>query len=121
MTVIELPLIHRVKYRYCKCQKSNYATNVQQCMRNRWYPATVTDPATCATFKTLETFRLQNVVGNMNVHDFITAIERQTNALGSTGVDWVPVRPFLSQSYLLISYYSTDIKNSCACLGNGHS
>jgi hypothetical protein len=92
MTVIELPLIHRVKYRYCKCQKADNATNLQQCLRNKWYPATITDPATCATFTSLETFRLQNVVGNMNVNDFIHAIERQTNATVSTGMDWVPVR-----------------------------
>ncbi|KAJ6567629.1 hypothetical protein DFH09DRAFT_1247212 [Mycena vulgaris] len=38
------------------------------------------------------TFRLQNVVGNMNVPDFITAIERQTNVTASTGMDWVPHR-----------------------------
>ncbi|KAJ7858228.1 hypothetical protein B0H14DRAFT_3085090 [Mycena olivaceomarginata] len=83
MTVIELPYIYRVKFRYCKCQKSDYATNLQQLLRNCWYPATVTDPSTCATFTCLETFRVQNVVGNMNVHDFITAIER---------MDWIPHR-----------------------------
>ncbi|KAF7342705.1 CxC2 domain-containing protein [Mycena sanguinolenta] len=92
MTVMDLPLIHRVKYRYCKCSKSDTANNVQQCLRNKWYPATVTDPGTCATFTTLETFRLQNVVGNINVHDFVTAMERQTNATVSTGMDWVPHR-----------------------------
>ncbi|KAJ7771164.1 hypothetical protein B0H14DRAFT_3509188 [Mycena olivaceomarginata] len=52
----------------------------------------VTDPSTCATFTCLETFRVQNVVGNMNVHDFITAIERQTDATASTGMDWIPHR-----------------------------
>ncbi|KAJ7740757.1 hypothetical protein DFH07DRAFT_698699, partial [Mycena maculata] len=92
MTVLELPYIHRVHYRYCKCQKAAHVTNLQQCLRNGWYPATITDPATCASFRTLETFRLQNVVGNMNVHDFITAIERQTDATASTKMDWLPVR-----------------------------
>ncbi|KAJ7717168.1 hypothetical protein DFH07DRAFT_973682 [Mycena maculata] len=92
MTVLELPYIHRVHYRYCKCQKAAHATNLQQCLRNGWYPATITDPATCASFRTLETFRLQNVVGNMNVHDYITAIERQTDATASTKMDWLPHR-----------------------------
>ncbi|KAJ7793449.1 hypothetical protein B0H14DRAFT_2622840 [Mycena olivaceomarginata] len=92
MTVIHLPVVHRVKYRYCKCQRAADSTNVQQCLRNKWYPATITDPATCATFSTLETFRLQNVVGNMNVHDFITAIERQTKSTISSGMDWIPHR-----------------------------
>ncbi|KAJ7456326.1 hypothetical protein B0H11DRAFT_1739440 [Mycena galericulata] len=91
MTVIDLPYIHRVRYRYCKCDKSDYATNVQQLLRNSWYPATITDPATCATFTTLETFRMQNVVCNMNAHDFITAIERQTDTTSSAGLDWLPV------------------------------
>ncbi|KAJ7115521.1 hypothetical protein C8R43DRAFT_1138146 [Mycena crocata] len=92
MTVIDVPLIHRVRYQYCKCQKASHSNNLQQCLRNKWYPATVTDPATCATFASLETFRLQNVVGNMNVNDFITAMERQTNAAASTGMDWIPHR-----------------------------
>jgi hypothetical protein len=73
-------------------------TNVQQLLRNGWYPATITDPATCATFTTLETFRLQNVVANMNANDFITAIERQTNATVSTGMDWLPVHFILYPS-----------------------
>jgi hypothetical protein len=92
MTVIHLPVVHRVKYRYCKCQRAADSTNVQQCLRNKWYPATITDPATCATFSTLETFLLQNVVSNMNVHDFITAIEQQTKSTISSGMDWIPVR-----------------------------
>ncbi|KAJ6452140.1 hypothetical protein C8R47DRAFT_1204389 [Mycena vitilis] len=92
MTVIDLPRIHRVQYRYCNCKKSDHATNIQQLLRNGWYPATITNPATCATFTTLETFRLQNVVANMNAHDFIRAIERQTNVMASTGLDWLPHR-----------------------------
>ncbi|KAJ7791595.1 hypothetical protein B0H14DRAFT_3500285 [Mycena olivaceomarginata] len=92
MTVIHLPVVHRVKYRYCKCQRAADSTNIQQCLRNKWYPATITDPATCATFSTLETFRLQNVVGNMNVHDFITAIEWRTKSTSSAGMDWIPHR-----------------------------
>jgi hypothetical protein len=86
MTVIHLPVV------YCKCQRAANSTNVQQCLRNKWYPATITDPAMCATFSTLETFHLQNVVGNMNVHDFITAIERQTKSTISLGMDWILVR-----------------------------
>lgn len=98
MTVIELPVIHRVSYRYCKCKMADTTTNVQQLLRNGWYPATITDPATCATFTTLETFRLQNVIANMNANDFITAIERQTNATVSTGMDWLPVHFILYPS-----------------------
>ncbi|KAJ6609453.1 hypothetical protein B0H10DRAFT_1813813, partial [Mycena sp. CBHHK59/15] len=98
MVVINLPFVHNVWYRYCKCQKGAHLSNVQQCLRNQWYPATVTDPSTCATFLTLETFRLQNVVGNMNAHDFVTAIERQTNAASCTGIDWHRYKEFIRMS-----------------------
>ncbi|KAJ7788061.1 hypothetical protein B0H13DRAFT_1936652 [Mycena leptocephala] len=54
MTVIEAPIIHQIRFRYCKCNKSDDADNLEQLMRNAWYPATVTDPGTCATFQSLE-------------------------------------------------------------------
>ncbi|KAJ6459360.1 hypothetical protein C8R47DRAFT_1226636 [Mycena vitilis] len=95
MVVLDHPYVHEVHYRFCDCGKydtSETSTTLQQLLRNRWYPATVIDPSTCATFTTLETFRLQNVVGNMNVSDFVTAMEYQTNAIGSTGIDRVPPR-----------------------------
>jgi hypothetical protein len=52
----------------------------------------VTDPTTCATFKVLDLFRLLNVVGNVNCHDFINALERLTDATSRTGMAWMPVR-----------------------------
>ncbi|KAJ7898903.1 hypothetical protein B0H14DRAFT_3424241 [Mycena olivaceomarginata] len=36
--------------RHCKCEKSDDAENLEQLMRNQWYPATVTDPGTPASF-----------------------------------------------------------------------
>jgi hypothetical protein len=55
-------------------------------------PASATDPDSCATFRVLDTFRLLNVVGNINAQDFIGTLERLTDALGSTGLQKVPVR-----------------------------
>ncbi|KAJ7673622.1 hypothetical protein B0H17DRAFT_1208314 [Mycena rosella] len=46
MTLIETPIIHRIKLKFCKCENSDDADNLQQLMRNGWYPATVTDPKT---------------------------------------------------------------------------
>ncbi|KAJ7139369.1 hypothetical protein C8R44DRAFT_604986 [Mycena epipterygia] len=92
MVVIEVPVIHRIHLRYCKCSKSDTADNLEQLMRNRWYPATVTDPRTCSTFRSLEAYRLYNVVGNLNVRDFITSLERVTNSTASTGMTWLPDR-----------------------------
>lgn len=92
MVVLDYPYVHCVKYQFCHCKKSDTTPPLQQLLRNRWYPATTVDPGTCATFATLETFRLENVVGNMNVSDFVTTMERRTNATGSTGLNRVPVR-----------------------------
>ncbi|KAJ7716561.1 hypothetical protein B0H16DRAFT_1741222 [Mycena metata] len=92
MTVIEAPTIHQIHMRYCACSRSDSADKVDQLLRNAWYPASLTDPATCATFKTLSTFRLYNVVGNMNVHDFVRAMERGTDVTASTGMTWLPDR-----------------------------
>jgi hypothetical protein len=94
MTIIEAPIIHQISVSYCKCSKSNSAINLEQLMRNGWYPATVTDPGTCATFRSLETYRLYNVVGNMNVRDFMTSLERVTDPSAALGMTWLLVCVF---------------------------
>ncbi|KAK6996611.1 CxC2 domain-containing protein [Favolaschia claudopus] len=78
-----------ITFQYCGCDAADDATNIEQLLRNRWYPATTVDPGTCATFATLETFRLLNVVGNLNVQDFVKTMERRTDA---TRVGAVPDR-----------------------------
>lgn len=88
MVVMDTEAIHTVQYRYCGCDKADRANNLEQLMRNEWYPATTVDPATCATFRSLETFRTLNVVGNINVHDFVGSMERQTDP---AQVEKVPV------------------------------
>ncbi|KAJ7901027.1 hypothetical protein B0H14DRAFT_3422936 [Mycena olivaceomarginata] len=90
LTVIEAPTIHQIRVRYCKCAKSDQADNLEQLLRNSWYPATVTDPKTCATFRSLEAYRLYNVVGNLNVRDFVTAMERTTDTTACSGMTWLP-------------------------------
>jgi hypothetical protein len=80
MVVIDSQAIHTVRFQYCGCDNSDHANNLEQLLRNSWYPATTVDPATCATFAALELFRLLNVIGNINVHDFVKAVERQTDA-----------------------------------------
>ncbi|KAJ7025067.1 hypothetical protein C8F04DRAFT_1269674 [Mycena alexandri] len=89
MVIIDTSGIHTVKYQYCGCSVSRQVSKLSLLLRNGWYPATLTDPSTCATFRALDFFRLLNVVGNVNAHDFITALERRTNALASTGIEWL--------------------------------
>ncbi|KAJ6513594.1 hypothetical protein C8R47DRAFT_1286276 [Mycena vitilis] len=93
LTVIEAPILHQIRMRYCKCEKSDDADNLEQLLRNAWYPATVTDPGTCATFRTLESFRMYSVVGNLNARDFVTAIERvRYKQLQRMGRQWAFIK-----------------------------
>ncbi|KAK7031679.1 CxC2 domain-containing protein [Favolaschia claudopus] len=82
MVVVNFPNIHCIKIRYCACDVSDTANNLQQLLRNGWYPATTVDPGTCATLSTLKTFRLLNVIGNLTIHDFVKTLERSTDAAG---------------------------------------
>ncbi|KAJ7073296.1 hypothetical protein B0H15DRAFT_793030 [Mycena belliarum] len=86
MVVMDATFIHNVNYQYCGCDSSDHALNLEQLLRNDWWPATTTDPATCATFASLDLFRLLNVVANVNVHDFVGMLERQTDATGGNDV-----------------------------------
>ncbi|KAJ7226774.1 hypothetical protein GGX14DRAFT_347841 [Mycena pura] len=81
MVVLDTQHIHTVNFQYCGCDASDHAMNLEQLLRNGWYPATMVDPATCATFACLDLFRLLNVVGNITVHDFVGTLERQTHAI----------------------------------------
>ncbi|KAJ7511254.1 hypothetical protein B0H11DRAFT_2215093 [Mycena galericulata] len=92
MVVIDESVIHKVSYQFCGCSMADSANNLSQLLRNAWFPATMTDPDTCATFSVLELFRLLNVEGDVNVHDFIGALERKTDALASSGITRVPDR-----------------------------
>ncbi|KAJ7693956.1 hypothetical protein B0H17DRAFT_1132323 [Mycena rosella] len=101
MVIIEAPIIHQIHVHYCECQKSDSADNLEQLLRNGWYPATIMDPGTCATFRSLEGLRLYSVVGNMNTRDFITALERVTDSTASSGMTWLPVSTCIAFAALL--------------------
>ncbi|KAJ6475018.1 hypothetical protein C8R47DRAFT_986520 [Mycena vitilis] len=86
MVVIHESAVHKISYRFCKCSAAAHANPLRQLLRNGWYPATNTDPDTCATFSVLDLFRLLNVGGNVNAYDYIAALERKTDALASSGI-----------------------------------
>ncbi|KIY60570.1 hypothetical protein CYLTODRAFT_384983, partial [Cylindrobasidium torrendii FP15055 ss-10] len=50
-------------------------------MRMAWYPGSWTRPKTFVTFECLKLFRRQNVIARTNVRDFVTILERMTDAL----------------------------------------
>ncbi|KAF7335028.1 CxC2 domain-containing protein [Mycena venus] len=92
LTVMDTTGVHTVHYRFCGCARSDKANNLAQLLRNTWYPASFTDPDTCATFRVLDFFRLLNVVRNTNACNFVTTLERLTDAVVGTGLKRVPDR-----------------------------
>jgi hypothetical protein len=89
-TVLDHNGIHQVAVRFCNCERALLGDKRIQCLRAGWYPASVTDPQTCATFRVLEDFHLLNLTGGLNVHDYIGALERRTDG---TRVTLAPVCP----------------------------
>ncbi|KAJ7160865.1 hypothetical protein C8R46DRAFT_904981 [Mycena filopes] len=88
MVVMDVTGIHSITFRFCACERSHVIQmgTVGQLIENGWYPATTVDPETCATIEALELFRLLNVVGNMNVHDFVGTLERKMDPLRTSSV-----------------------------------
>ncbi|KAJ7715975.1 hypothetical protein B0H16DRAFT_1339392 [Mycena metata] len=102
LTVVDTTGIHEIHYQFCACSRSDKSSNLKQFLRNGWYPASFTDPDSCATFKVLDHFRLLNVIGNLNARDFITALERMTDATAKTGLKWVPAFLRMSRQYAFL-------------------
>ncbi|KAI5897299.1 uncharacterized protein SCHCODRAFT_02489565 [Schizophyllum commune H4-8] len=78
--------IHTVRLRYCGCRLGPTTEHAVQLLRNRWYPATATNPETCATFALLDWFRLASVHANVNTHGLIKVLEMRTDPLGLKSV-----------------------------------
>ncbi|KAJ7059329.1 hypothetical protein C8F01DRAFT_989825, partial [Mycena amicta] len=80
LVVIDVKGVFTLNVFFCGCSSSLHNNHVAQLMSSGWYPATTIDPATCATFESLELFRELNVVGNLRVHDYVGTLERVTDA-----------------------------------------
>ncbi|KAL1661534.1 hypothetical protein GGF50DRAFT_60884, partial [Schizophyllum commune] len=78
--------VHSLRIRYCGCRLGPTSEHTVQLLRNRWYPATATDPESCATFALLDWFRLASVHANVNTHGLTKVLEMLTDALGITKV-----------------------------------
>ncbi|KAJ7060660.1 hypothetical protein C8F01DRAFT_988096 [Mycena amicta] len=79
MVVIDVRGVFTLRIRTCRCTLGQNRNILCQLLAHGWYPATTTDPETCATLEALELFRLLQVVGNVNAHDFVGTLERLTD------------------------------------------
>ncbi|KAJ7586193.1 hypothetical protein C8J56DRAFT_1052565 [Mycena floridula] len=81
MTVMGTCSIQTVLVAHCGCDRSDRLSPVQELLRNGWYPATVTMPQTCVTFKCLDQFGTLNVTATVNVRDYVTTLENLTDGM----------------------------------------
>ncbi|KAJ7053088.1 hypothetical protein C8F01DRAFT_1261266 [Mycena amicta] len=76
LVVVDTNGVFTLDVHFCGCSKSLRYDDIAQLMANGWYPATVLEPSSCATFRVLELYRHLNVTGNVNAHDFVGTLER---------------------------------------------
>ncbi|KAJ7839911.1 hypothetical protein B0H13DRAFT_1649958 [Mycena leptocephala] len=80
--VIDILGIRIVKLNFCGCDST--VTHRQQLMRACLWPATSTDPQTCATFNAIRMFEIQNCLGKISAYDFVRSLELLSNNDGLT-------------------------------------
>ncbi|KAF8144857.1 hypothetical protein K438DRAFT_1992419 [Mycena galopus ATCC 62051] len=72
--------IHEVGLDFCCCALAQ--EHDVQLLRARLYPATITNPATAATFRVLRDFHLLSLEAKSSAHHFYNKLARQTNNNG---------------------------------------
>ncbi|KAJ7677667.1 hypothetical protein B0H14DRAFT_3683366 [Mycena olivaceomarginata] len=75
--IIDVTGVHNVNVNYCLCDSK--IERWQQLMRVCWWPGTVHDPKTCATFAVVHLFRTLNCLGKVSAHDFLRSLELLSN------------------------------------------
>ena len=70
--------IHQVRVTFCRCPTSTEFR--VQLLRYAWWPATTTDPQTCATREAMRLFHLLNLQGNLTPTDFYRSLEQLTDS-----------------------------------------
>ena len=64
---------------FCSCNEQ--ILHRQQLLRCKWFPATVYQPQTCATFQLLELFHIITLTGKLLAHKFYKSLEHFTDNL----------------------------------------
>ncbi|KAJ7574082.1 hypothetical protein C8J56DRAFT_1126634 [Mycena floridula] len=85
-TVMGNNSIQTVRVAWCGCDRSDSTDHIRQLLSNGWYLATVVAPQTVATFETLDAFRVMNVIGSLNVRDYVSSLEVLTDGMRSSDV-----------------------------------
>ncbi|KAH9885590.1 hypothetical protein C8Q73DRAFT_659447, partial [Cubamyces lactineus] len=83
--------VHEVEVSWCECldEHGSFTHQYIQLLREGWFPATTSRPATVFTFDLLAKFQELNFQAKTNLHDYWKTILRFTN---NTGFDNLPDR-----------------------------
>ncbi|KAJ7797089.1 hypothetical protein B0H14DRAFT_2619337 [Mycena olivaceomarginata] len=92
----DLSGVHELNVDFCGCRIGDDPPTERriQLLWACWWPATITAPNTCATFRTLRLFQTLNCLGKLTAYDFLHGLEKCTN---HDGLDKPPDRrkPFM--------------------------
>jgi CxC2 like cysteine cluster associated with KDZ transposases len=93
--VIDVHGIHDIALDFCGCEHE--VSHFKQLLRARWFPATVTDPRTAATFAVLEFFHILSFESKVSAYEFYHCLARRTDNTGIT-----PIRVSLPSTFILL-------------------
>ncbi|KAG6809653.1 hypothetical protein H0H92_015320 [Tricholoma furcatifolium] len=83
-TVLHTNGIHSLSVYFCGCREGY--THYQQLLDAGWFPATVLDPQTCATFEVMRHFHTLNLQGKISAFDYYVSLKLLTDATGLTKI-----------------------------------
>ncbi|KAG2137460.1 hypothetical protein DEU56DRAFT_945875 [Suillus clintonianus] len=75
--VLDITGVHSIMLDFCNCETAQ--THTTQLLRTRWYPATVTDPRTAATFRVLDHFQMYTFESKGSAFEYYQALARLTD------------------------------------------
>jgi hypothetical protein len=75
--VVDTNGIHATKIRFCMCMGN--PNRVDQLMRARLFPATISQPTTAFTFQVLRQFHIHHLESQESAYDFIGSLRRLTD------------------------------------------
>jgi hypothetical protein len=78
--VIDSHGVHEVGLDFCGC--GIHGTMVQQLLRRRLYPATISNPTTAATFRALRHFQLLSFESKCSAHQYFQTLLRESDNTG---------------------------------------
>jgi hypothetical protein len=107
--VIGLDGIHEIALDFCGCASAQVW--YKQLLRVRWYPATISEPRTAATFTVLQNFHLLSFKSKVSAYEFYHSLARRTDNSGLSKIKVSIIFPSLDLSnYNMKDRYSAFMR-----------